>query len=213
MVSEILNETFPSIAAYGMLKQEIIEISSIKSFQKETVLMQEGEFIRGIPLLIEGIIKVYSEDQQGNEILLYYIEKGESCVMSMTALMKNEKINVRGVVEEDAKLLFIPAEKALEVAKKHAQWNAFFYDLFSVKYDELLQVISSLTFSTTRDRLLTYLKKQSNLKNSHVIKKTHQKIAVDLGVSREIISRLLKKMENEGTVKLFHGNIQIINIE
>ena len=129
--------------------------------------------------------------------------------MSLTTLIRNGKSQIKAVVEEDAKVLILPAIKAMAIAKKHPKWNEFVYDLFQTKFEELLHVVETLTFSNKDVRLLEYLKKESTLKESKVLNTTHQHIANDLGSSREVISRLLKKLEHEGHVGLKQGTIEL----
>ena len=161
--------------------------------------------------MISGLAKVFKEEpENGNEVLLYYIKPGESCVMSMTTLLHNTTSKVKAIVEEKSEVVLIPADKAMEIAKKYPRWNEFIYDLFNLKFDELLNVVEILTFSKKDIRLLEYLKKESKLKNTVTLQTTHQHIAYDLGSSREVISRLLKKLELEGHIKLNQGSITLL---
>lgn len=207
---QALSTYFPELAKMPKLRQELVEISSIADFEAGTVILKQGEYIKVIPLVLSGFAKVFKEEAvHGNEVLLYYIKPGESCVMSLTTLIRNGKSQIKAVVEEDAKVLILPAIKAMAIAKKYPQWNEFVYDLFQTKFEELLQVVETLTFSNKDVRLLEYLKKESTLKNSKILHTTHQHIANDLGSSREVISRLLKKLEYEGHVGLKQGNIEL----
>ena len=209
---QALSTYFPELTKMPKLRQELVEISSIVDFEAGTVILRQGEYIKVIPLLLSGFAKVFKEEAvHGNEVLLYYIKPGESCVMSMTTLIGNGKSQVKAVIEEDAKVLILPAIEAMAIAKTYPQWNEFVYDLFQTKFEELLQVIETLTFSNKDVRLLEYLKKESVLKESKVLNTTHQHIANDLGSSREVISRLLKKLEHEGQIGLKQGEIQILN--
>lgn len=193
------------------LKADIEAISSIANFASGTVILRQGEYVKVIPLLISGLAKVFKEESvNGNEVLLYYIKPGESCVMSVTTLMQNGMSQVKAIIEEDAEVLVIPADKVLLIAKKYPKWNEFVYELFNLKFEELLNVIEILTFSNKDMRLLEYLKKEGRLKNNSTIKTTHQEIAYDLGSSREVISRLLKKLENDGKIKLGQGSIELL---
>lgn len=194
------------------LKQELIAISSLHTFKEGTVILKQGSYIKVIPLMLSGLAKVFKEEpENGNEVLLYYIKPGESCVMSMTTLLHNTTSKVKAIVEEEAEVVLIPADKALAIAKKYPKWNEFIYDLFNLKFDELLKVIEILTFSNKDVRLLEYLKKEASLKNTNTLHTTHQHIAYDLGSSREVISRLLKKLSVEGLVKLGQGSVTLIN--
>lgn len=208
MISAVLDLHFPELAKMPLLKEELIAISDVHQFKAGTVILRQGEYIKVIPLLATGLAKVFKEEPvNGNEVLLYYIKPGESCVMSLTTLLRNGKSQVKAVIEEDAEVVVIPAEKALAIAKNYPKWNEFVYDLFSAKFEELLHVIEVLTFSNKDTRLLDYLKKEGNLKKSKTLHTTHQHIADDLGSSREVISRLLKKLEHQGFVQLKQGII------
>jgi len=211
MISEALDAYFPNLVTMPDLKAELISISSIHKFDAGTVILKQGAYIKVIPLLISGLAKVFKqESENGNEVLLYYIKPGESCAMSMITLLRNDTSKVKAVIEEDAEIVVIPADKALLIAKKYPKWNEFIYALFDQKYEELLHVVEILTFSKKDKRLLEYLKKEARLKGSSILKTTHQHIAYDLGSSREVISRLLKKLENEGIVILRQGEIELV---
>ncbi len=210
LISEVLNTYFPKLAEMPELKNELISISKLVDIKAGTVILKQGEYVKVIPLLISGLAKVFKEEPvNGNEVLLYYIKPGESCVMSLTTLVRQQKSHVKAIIEEDASILIIPANEALKIAKKYPKWNAFIYDLFNLKFDELLSVIEILTFSNKGTRLLEYLKKEARLKKTNTLQTTHQHIAYDLGSSREVISRLLKKLEVEGFIKLGQGNITL----
>ena len=194
------------------LKDELISISSIVEIKAGTVILKQGEYVKVIPLLISGLAKVFKEEPvNGNEVLLYYIKPGESCVMSLTTLIRQQTSRVKAVIEEDSSIVIIPADKALQIAKKYPKWNEFIFDLFNLKFDELLNVIEILTFSNKDTRLFEYLKKEARLKNTSTLQTTHQHIADDLGSSREVISRLLKKLEAEGVLKLGQGSVTLLS--
>ena len=211
MIAKALETYFPDLVKMPELKSELLSISSIHSFEAGTVILKQGGYIKVIPLLISGLAKVFKQEaENGNEVLLYYIKPGESCAMSMITLLRNDTSKIKAVIEEDAEIVVIPADKALQIAKKYPKWNEFIYELFDQKYEELLNVVEILTFSNKDKRLLEYLKKEARLKGSLVLKTTHQHIAYDLGSSREVISRLLKKLENERVVILRQGEIELV---
>lgn len=211
-IEELLSKHFPVLAKMPSLRKEIADNSEVRTFPKGAVLMKEGSSIQVVPFLITGLIKVYKEDEMGNELLLYYIEHGESCIMSLTSCLRNEGSKIKAIVEEDSEILLIPSEKSVLLSQKYFYMNEYFYDLFNVKYEELLEVIGVLTYSKKDVRLMEYLKKESLHKNTHIIKATHQKIADELGSSREVISRILKKLEKEGQVRLGHSTIELLEI-
>ncbi|SNR14330.1 Crp/Fnr family transcriptional regulator [Tenacibaculum jejuense] len=212
MIAEALDNYFPELAKMPSLKNELIAISSIVDMEAGTVILKQGDYVKSIPLLVSGLAKVFKEESvNGNEVLLYYIKPGESCVMSVITLIKQQKSSVKAILEEDSKIVLIPANKAFEIAKKYPKWNEFIYDLFDLKFDELLNIIEILTFSNKNVRLLEYLKKETSLKKNNTLQTTHQQIAYELGSSREVISRLLKKLEVDGLVKLGQGKVTLIS--
>jgi len=210
LISESLDTYFPKLAMMPELKKDIMTISKMIKIEAGTVILKQGAYIKIIPLLISGLAKVFKEDEDGHEVLVYYIKPGESCVMSVTTLVHHGVSQVKAVIEEDAEVVVIPADKAMMIAKKYPQWNEFMYDLFNIKFEELLTVIKILTFSNKDIRLLEYLKKEAILKKSSILHTTHQQIAYELGSSREVISRLLKKLESEGAIALQQGSIQVL---
>ena len=161
-------------------------------------------------MVISGLVKVYKEDERGGEVLLYYIEKGESCIMSATYCMQNEKSEVKAIVEQTARVVLVPANMAVEFSRKYVGWNEFLFQLFKDKYSELLHIIQILTFENKDIRLLDYLKNERKLKGSSTIQITHQKIADDIGATREVVSRLLKKLEHDGHLQLEHRKIILL---
>ncbi|MEM9933523.1 MAG: Crp/Fnr family transcriptional regulator [Bacteroidota bacterium] len=202
---------FPDLARVTQLAQDIISTCSIHTFSKGDIILTEGGYVHHIPMVVKGLVKVYKEDGEGNELLLYYIQKGESCIMSATSCVQNERSSVKAVIEEDAEILLIPAEKALAYGRDYPIWNTFFFGLFNQKYEELLHVIGILTFSNKETRLIEHLKKTAKLTGSQTLTLTHQNIADDLGSSREVISRLLKKLEKEEVLQLGHGQITLLS--
>lgn len=210
MIEQLLVTNFPSLSKFPELRAEIASISSVHTFSKDEIILREGQYIKVIPLLVDGLVKVYREDELEGEVLLYYIKSGESCVMSMTALMKGDKSPVKGIIEEDARILVVPADEAIKIANKYPAWNAFIYDLFSSKYEELLHMITTLTFSKKDKLVLEYLQNLASAKEKDSVYKTHQEIAKDLGSTREVVSRILKKLEHEGFVKLAQGEIKLL---
>lgn len=204
-----LNEFFPQLDRHPDLFQELTKACIQQQFEVGDILLNEGAYVQFIPLLVSGLVKVYKEDERGNEVLLYYIKPGESCIMSLTTCMKHETSKVKAVVEEDSDIILVSAEKNRQLTAKYPYWTNFFLELFGSKYDELLHFISVLSFSNKEKQLMEYLQREVELKGETSLKLTHQKIAYDLGSSREVISRLLKKIEKEGKLKLGHGTIEM----
>lgn len=206
----MLNDSFKSLAKHLLLLEELSEKCQVVNFDKGEILLREGGYARYIPLVISGLVKVYKEDERGGEVLLYYIEKGESCIMSATYCMQNEKSEVKAVVEQAAQIVLVPASLAVAFSRKYQGWNEFLFQLFKDKYSELLHIIQVLTFDNKDRRLLDYLQNERKLKGSSSIRITHQKIADDIGATREVVSRLLKKLEHDGYLKLEHRKIILL---
>lgn len=209
-VNEIVKNNFQQLASSSSLAKEIDSIGIVQDFEKDTVLLKENSYVKVIPLVISGLIKIYKEEENGNEVLLYYIKPGETCIVSVMAGEKGEKANVKGVVEEDCTVILIPSDKLYNLRKNHPNWNLFIYKQFNDKFDEVIDMVKVLTFSNKEKRLQDYLIKKANLNTSKVVKKSHQEIANELGSSREVISRLLKKLEKDGKIELSLRNIRIL---
>lgn len=205
-----IKKHFTVLSSSLQLIQEIEKIALFDTFTKETVILKEDSYVKFIPLVVSGLVKVYKEEENGNEVLLYYIKPGESCIMSIMAADKNVPINVKGVIEDDAEIILIPIDKLLHIKKNHPKWNAFVYELFNEKFDEVIEMVKVLTFSNKQKRLEDYLLTKAKLNNSNTVFKSHQQIANELGTSREVISRLLKKLENEEFVLLAQKQIKIL---
>ena len=187
---------FESIGLPEALIKEINENSQRQKFPKNTNLISIGDQMAYIPFVLNGSIRVYTENENtGKEVLLYYVEKGETCLMSMIASFKNKVSKVSASTEKDSEIVFISNEKVHEWQMKFSEWNDLIINLFVNRYDDLLQTIEEISFKKIDDRLKTYLNKHLNDSGEISISKTHKQIANDLGTSREVISRTLKKIE------------------
>ncbi len=209
-VNLIFKNQFETLSTSPSLIKEIEKISTIYNFDKDTTILKENSYAKNIPLVLSGLVKVYKEEENGNEVLLYYIKPGESCIMSIMAAEKNLKVNVKAVIEEDATIIVIPSDKLYNLRKNFPKWNLFVYELFNEKFEEVVDMVKVLTFSNKDKRLEDYLKRKATLNNSNIIYKSHQEIANELGSSREVISRLLKKLEKEGKITLSQRQIKIL---
>lgn len=201
---------FAELYADRSLRSVLQQQSVFMTFEEGDTLLEDGSWVRYVPFVADGLIKVYTEDEFGNEMLLYYISPGESCILSATYCLRNTKSAVKAIVEEPASVVLVPSQLVPSIARNHPSWNAFFYGLFQQKYHELIHTIGLLTFRRKDNRLLDYLQKQAGLKETKTLHITHQQIADDLGTSREVISRLLKKLESEGKLQLEHRRIVLM---
>ena len=200
----------PNSLFHGLLKEEIASFSELRKFKADTVILQEDSYIKSIPLVVSGSLKVVRTDANGLEILLYYITAGESCIMSFLGGMHEETSKIKAIVEEDAEILLIPVDKASEWVKKFPEWSDFIFKLYHKRFEELLSVVNAIAFQKLDMRLLHLLRQKSELVNSKEIKVTHQQLAEELGTAREVVSRVAKQMENEGLIQLSRNKVTLM---
>jgi CRP/FNR family transcriptional regulator, anaerobic regulatory protein len=195
---------------HGALKEEVAAFGELRKFTSGTVMLQEDSYIKVIPLVLSGSLKVVRTDANGHEILLYYITPGESCIMSFLGGIHDETSKIKAVVEEDAELLLIPVSKASEWVKKFPEWSDFIFKLYHKRFEELLSVVNAIAFQKLDERLLQLLTQKSKLTHSKEIVVTHSQLAEELGTAREVISRVAKQMENEGLIRLSRNKITLV---
>lgn len=193
-----------------LLKDEVSAYGQLKKFPAGSVILQEDSYIKAIPLVLNGSLKVMRTDKDGHEILLYYITPGESCIMSFLGGIHNETSKIKAVVEEDAEILFIPVEKANEWVKKFPEWADFIFKLYHKRFEELLTAVNAIAFQKLDMRLLQLLKQKAELYQTKELKITHQQLADELGTAREAVSRVMKQMENEGLVVLSRNKVTLL---
>ena len=195
------------------LINEILEVGTFKEVPEGFKLMEIGSYIRSMPLLVSGAIKVLREDHNGDELLLYYLEKGETCSMTMTCCMGQTKSEIRAIAETDTKLIMIPVQKMDLWSSKYKSWRNFVFESYHNRLNEMLNTVDNIAFHNMDERLLNYLKEKARINKDNTIHNTHQEIAYELHSSRVVISRLLKKLENRGSIELHRNYIKIINLD
>lgn len=189
------------------LLNEINQVGTFKEVSEGEKMIEIGQYVRSMPLLISGAIKILREDHDGDELLLYFLEKGDTCAMTLTCCLGQTKSEIRAVAETDSKLIMIPIEKMEEWSAKYKSWRNFVFESYHNRLNELLETIDSIAFLKMDERLLKYLNEKARISNDNIIKNTHQEIAYELHTSRVVISRLLKKLENIGRVELHRNHI------
>lgn len=194
------------------LLSEIAQVGTFKEVQAGHKLMEIGEYIKGMPLLISGAIKVMREDSDGDELLLYYLEQGDTCSMTMSCCMGQARSEIRAVAETDARLIMIPIRKMEEWTAKYRSWRNFVFESYNNRLNEMLQTIDSIAFLNMDERLVQYLREKARINQDDTIHNTHQEIAYDLHSSRVVISRLLKKLEQLGRIELHRNYIKILDL-
>jgi CRP/FNR family transcriptional regulator, anaerobic regulatory protein len=200
----------PGSLFHTLLKDEVASFSELRKFKADTVILQEDSYIKSIPLVVSGSIKVVRTDANGHEILLYYITAGESCIMSFLGGIHDETSKIKAIVEEDAEILLIPVDKASEWVKKFPEWSDFIFKLYHKRFEELLSVVNAIAFQKLDVRLLHLLKQKAELIHSKEIKVTHQQLAEELGTAREVVSRVAKQMENDGLIQLSRNKVTLM---
>jgi len=192
------------------LRSEIEKQGILKVLPKDTYIAKENEYIRYIPLLVRGRIRVYKEELDlGREILLYYVNRKETCMMSVFSIFQDNKSQVNGITMEESEIILIPIQKVREWQLKYPSWNEYLITGFSERYSNLLASFTTVSFYKIDDRLNYFLKQFSKDNDTHIIPFSHQKLANELGTTRVVISRLLKKMESQNLLSLHRGYINL----
>lgn len=193
------------------LIKEINEFGELKHFKEGDVIMDYDKYIRMMPMVVKGSIKVLKKEESGKEILLYYLSSNESCSMAYSCCLEAKKSEVKAIAEEDVDLIAIPHHKLDEWLCKYPSWKNYIMRSFNLRFLELLKSIESIAFHKLDDRLIAYLKEKQRLSGSMVIKVSHYVIADELATSRVVISRLLKQLENDGKILLYRNEIKLLN--
>ena len=192
------------------LVKEIENSGNLKHFEAGDTIVNMDSYIKHIPVVISGSMKVIRTEEDGREILLYYLRPGESCIVSILARMKNDTSKIKAIVEEDAEIMLIPADKAKEWVRKYPEWTDFIFNLYQKRFEELLEVVNSVAFQKIDTRLLHLIKQKTQLYQSKEISVTHQQLADELGITREATSRVLKQMEKENLLILSRNKIELL---
>lgn len=204
-----MSKANPILSKFSPLLTEAIEKFGItKEFPAGTEILREGQYVKVIPIVLSGLVKVYAQ-YDGKELLLYYIRPEESCIMSFSAQLTNQPSKVFAVIEETAEVLLIPVGQIGEWIQTYPELNTLFYEQYNLRYSELLNTIHHILFDKLDKRLYDYLVQKSRLTKKNPIKLSHRVIASELGTAREVISRVIKRLEQEGKVKQLPEGIKV----
>lgn len=204
-----LTEAYSSIFEPKLI-EEIAGVANIVDFNEGDYLIEIGQYIRQMPLLINGAIKILREDRNEGELLLYFLEKGDTCAMTLACCLGDTKSEIRAIAETKGTVAMIPVVKMEEWLGKYKSWRNFVFSSYNKRLSEMLSAIDNLAFMKMDERLLNYLKDKAKVNQSLTIANTHQEIAYELNTSRVVISRLLKALENEGIIKLNRNTIDLL---
>jgi CRP/FNR family transcriptional regulator len=191
------------------LLEEIAQHGEWVELEGGTQLLREGQYVKVIPIVISGLIKVFTQ-VENKELLLYYIKPLESCIMSFSAVLNNDRSKIYAITEDPSQILLIPAEKINPWLKAFPKLNELFYKQYEIRYSELIETIHQLLFNRLDQRLFDYLKELSRVKSTNLVQVKHRQIAQDLGTAREVITRTIKKLEKENKIRQTENGIEII---
>ena len=189
---------------------QIKNVGKVSKHHRGDIMIDIGEEIVYIPLLIEGAIKIVREDDNGDELLLYFVEFGSTCAMTLNCCLGNAVSEIRAICESDTRLIMIPVSYMDPWLAQFKSWRTFIFNNYQDRMNELLKAIDSLTFLNLDQRLKNYLNEKAQINKSMTIHITHLEIATDLNSSRVVISRLLKQMEIEGRLQLGRNTIELL---
>ena len=193
------------------LLSEITSKSTLVYIKSGETILDIGQPVRTMPLILKGSVKVSRENEEGQELLLYYVNPNETCAMTFTCCMMQHTSEVRAVAEDDVEMLTIPIKYMDEWMIKYPSWKSFVMRTIRIRFNELLKTIDSIAFKKLDTRLVDYLKEKSKTTGSSLVNLTHQQIADELGTSRVVISRLLKQLENHKKILLYRHQIKLLN--
>lgn len=192
------------------LIDEIVETSVLKKVKKDSILLDIGQKFNAIPLILNGAIKISHEAKNGDEIAIYFLERGDTCTATFGSGLQHTKSKIRATAETDAELIFIPIEKLDEWLVKYRTWREFVLDSYHIRFDEMIETIDTLAFLKMDKRLFKYLVDKVQITRSPILETTHKEIALDINTSRVVVSRLLKQLENEQKIKLNRNKIEVL---
>jgi CRP/FNR family transcriptional regulator, anaerobic regulatory protein len=194
------------------LLKEIEETGTLKNFKEGDKLIEIGDFVTAMPLLLNGAIKILREDKDGDELLLYFLESGDTCAMTLSCCLGQTRSEIRAVAERDATVIMIPIGKMEEWTSKYKSWRNFVFESYHSRLTEMLDTIDTIAFLNMDQRLMKYLRDKAMINQNEMLQVTHQQIAYELHTSRVVISRLLKKLEIEGKIELQRNSIKVVDL-
>jgi CRP/FNR family transcriptional regulator len=209
-IRNILEESYGQILESKLL-DKIAEVGAHRIAQANDILIDAGEYIKQMPLLVRGAIKIIREDKDGHELFLYYLERGDTCAFSLTCCVGNKKSEIKAIVEEETELILIPMHYMDQWIKEFATWRDFVFESYNQRLEEMLVAIDSIAFLKLDERLMKYLSDKVKVTGDTHLSNTHQQIADELNTSRVVVSRLLKQLEHQGKVKISRNKIEVLD--
>jgi CRP/FNR family transcriptional regulator, anaerobic regulatory protein len=211
MTAKELGIHFPTLEKE--LLEEMAEVAEIKTLQEGESLIRTGQNIRSTILVVEGLIKIYREDEEGDEFFIYYLGAGKACAVSFVCALGQETSGVMAKALANATVLSIPANYVNEWMGKYESWAQFAVNSYRERFEELLVVIDHIAFRNMDERLVFYLKRHQEKLNTNTVSLAFTEIAQDLNSSREVISRLMRKLSEKGILKLHGSHVELIDLD
>ena len=207
--AEIINDNFSFLFEKELL-EKMIDVGKITQVKKDDFLMDIGQEMTFMPLIISGSIKVFRTDDDGDDYILYFIEGGDTCAMTLNCCMRGAKSEIKAIAETDTELLLIPIHK-LEDWLHYKSWRTFVFGSYNNRFTEMLEAVDSLAFMNMNERVLKYLKDKVIANKDESLSITHNIISLELNTSRVVVSRILKKLEIDGEIQLLRNQIKVLN--
>ncbi len=205
MLEEIVKKRFPFFES--SLRSAISEAGTLKEFEARQELIREDQYIKSFPIVISGLIKVCRTDEEGNELLLYYLRPGEVCTVSLICCMDRTRSRVKAIAEEETTAIVVPVELLDSWMTMFQTWKEYVMRSMQLRFDELLDALDSIAFLKMDERLEKFFTDRYRSSGSKIFEGSHQDVALAMNSSREVISRLLKQMEKKGLISLSRGRI------
>ncbi|NND35168.1 MAG: Crp/Fnr family transcriptional regulator [Saprospiraceae bacterium] len=209
-MEQYIKDLFPEIAEDPSLIDSIVRTASVKKVSKGDILIDYGAYIQFVPLVVKGLIKIIRENDEGKEVLLYFLSEGNTCAASFSCCMIRKRSEIKAVVEEDSVIIAIPLQAADEWMAKYASWRNFVMGMYDQRIFAMIDTIDKLAFAKLDEKLWDYLEERKMIGGSILKNISHQEIAQDLNVSREAISRLLKKLEQQGKIEIHRNRLVVL---
>ena len=208
MTTDILRKALPNLSDPKLLDR-LLEKGQFSTLEPGKILMEPGQFVKAVPLVLEGSIKIMRMDEDGKELFLYYLETGETCALSLTCCSAARPSEIKAVVEEKVTVLFIPIQVHEQLTDEFKQWKDFVSSTYQHRFQEMLVVLDAIAFKRMDERLMNYIVTKMKQLKTNELHTTHQEVANELGTAREVVSRLLKQLEKKKWIELGRNVIYI----
>ncbi|MFA7274613.1 MAG: Crp/Fnr family transcriptional regulator [Crocinitomicaceae bacterium] len=194
-----------------LLRAEIEKTCDVKLVPKDTEIMRMGQYVSVVPIVMEGLVKVFAPHED-KELLLYYIRPSETCIMSFSSAIKKEPSRVVAITEKDSELLLLPTQKMLGWMRDYPDFNMLFFDQYNMRYAEFIDTLNHVVFDKLDKRLLDYLQERVRVTSQNPLLISHREIANELGTAREVVSRVMKKLEIEGKIEQLMKSVRVLDL-